>query len=532
MSETAVGTGHKRTWSDVTSIEGFLRFHSDTQPDAPAATFDGRTFSYGQIGDRTNRIANGLAAEGVRLGERVAIIDKNDHGTLEILIGARKLGAIEVAINWRLAPPEMSYIINDAEAKILFVHQDFADKLAAITADTTTVRKIIFFGSHPDHESFETWLARQDATDPGHTSGPDEIALLLYTSGTTGRPKGTMLANRNILAFIHAASEAFGTRPDGVHLICIPLFHVGGLVWSLFAMAQGNHVVGMREFDPDALIAAVPHYGVTHGMMVPAVIQMLLSRPAARSADFSTLQGITYGGSSISEKVLLDALATFKCGLYGMYGATELSFGLTMLPPSDHDAESRPELLRSVGKPLPGTTIKIVDPATLIELGEQEVGEIWVMSPQRALGYWKRPEDTAQTLRVDGWYRSGDLGYIKDGYLYLNDRLNDMVVSGGENVYPAEIERVLYEHPDVSEAAVFGVPDETWGEVARAAVVLTKQSTLTQAELIGFLRERLAGYKCPKHIDFVDALPRTPSGKVQRYVLREPYWAGRSRRIN
>jgi acyl-CoA synthetase (AMP-forming)/AMP-acid ligase II len=300
------------TWRDITRIEDFLRFHANTQPNAPAATFDGRTRSYGQMDDRTNRIANGLAAQGVRPGERIAIIDKNDHAALETLIGARKLGAIQVAINWRLAPPEMAYIINDAQALVLFVHQDFSDKLAANAAAVSTVRKIIVFGGHPDHESFEAWLARQDTSDPGHTSDADEIALLLYTSGTTGRPKGTMLANRNILAFIHSAAEAFGTRPDGVHLICIPLFHVGSLVWSLFAMAQGNHVVGMREFDPDALIAAIPQYGVTHGMMVPAVIQMLLSRPAARTTDFSMLQGITYGGSSISAKVLLDALTTFN----------------------------------------------------------------------------------------------------------------------------------------------------------------------------------------------------------------------------
>lgn len=516
----------------VVCLEDIVRIYAALQPDAPASTYDDHTVSYGELDARSNRVASGLAAAGVRPGDRIAIIDKNGHSTFETLFGARKLGAVQVAVNWRLASPEIAYIINDAEARVMFVHEEFAGKVAAIADEIGTVRKTIVFGADPVHDSFEEWLARQVETDPGRNSAANEIALQLYTSGTTGRPKGAMLTNANLVSFIRSAADTFGTRVHGVHLICIPLFHVGGLVWSLFAMAQGNHCVGMREFDPDGLIAVCPRYGVTHGMMVPAVIQMLLTRPTVRSADFSRLQGITYGGSSISEKVLLDALATFKCGFYGMYGATELSFGLTVLSPSDHDPESRPELLRSAGKPFPGSSIKIVDPATLEELGEQEIGEVWVRSPQRAAGYWKRPEDTAATFRADGWYRSGDLGYVKDGYLYLSDRLNDMVVSGAENIYPAEIERVLLEHPDVSEAAVFGIPDEAWGESVTAAVVVTSNSSVTPAELIGFMRERLAHYKCPKTINFVDSLPRTPSGKLQRYVLREPYWTGRSRRIS
>lgn len=517
---------------DIVRIEDIIRIYGTLQPDAPASTYDHDTVSYAALNARASRVASGLAAEGVRPGDRVAHVDKNGHSVSEILFGARKLGAVQVALNWRLAPPEMAYIINDSEAQVLFVHEELADKVAAIAGEIGTVRKIIVFGSDPVHESFEAWLARQVEIDPGRESGPDEVALMLYTSGTTGRPKGTMLTNANIVSFIRSAADGFGVRNDGVHLICVPLFHVGGLVWSIFSMAQGNHCVGMREFDPDGLIAACPQYRVTHGMMVPAVIQMLLTRPAVRTADFSSLKGITYGGSSIPEKVLLDALATFKCGFYGMYGATELSFGLTMLPPSDHDPESRPELLHSVGKPFPGTSIKMVDPLTLEEIGEQEVGEVWVRSPQRATGYWKRPKESAETFRADGWFRSSDLGYIKDGYLYLNDRLNDMVISGAENIYPAETERVLLEHPDVAEAAAFAIPDETWGEVVAASVVLVNKSSVTPAELIAFVRERLAHYKCPKIINIVDSLPRTASGKIQRFVLREPYWAGRSRRIN
>lgn len=266
-------------------------------------------------------------------------------------------------------------------------------------------------------------------------------------------------------------------------------------------------------------------------MTVPMVIQLLLSRPSVRTTDFSSLRVICYGGSIIAEKVLLDAIKTFGCGMYGMYGSTELSFGATILTPEEHLDASRHELLRSCGRPLPGSTIKVVDPATFAELEDSKAGEIWFKSPQRGLGYWKRPEATGDKFRTDGWYRTGDVGYIQNGYIYVSDRLDDMIISGAENIYPAEVERVLLHLPQVSEAAVFGIPDAKWGESVHAAVVLSKGSTADAAALIALTRQHLAHYKCPKSIDFVEMLPRNPSGKVLRAILRAPFWAGRGRRI-
>jgi acyl-CoA synthetase (AMP-forming)/AMP-acid ligase II len=266
-------------------------------------------------------------------------------------------------------------------------------------------------------------------------------------------------------------------------------------------------------------------------MTVPMVVQMLLSRPAARTADFSSLQVICYGGSTIPEKVLRDAIATFGCGMYGMYGATELSFGATILTPEEHVDASRPGLLRSCGRPLAGSVIQVVDPASLQPVPDGTPGEIWFRSPQLGLGYWKQPAATAAAFRSDGWYRTGDVGHVRDGYIYLSDRLNDMIISGGENIYPAEIERVLLEHQDVAEVVAFGIPDAKWGEAVHAVVVKAAGATADGGALLAFARERLARYKCPRSIAFAPSLPRNPSGKVQRAVLREPFWAGRVRRI-
>jgi acyl-CoA synthetase (AMP-forming)/AMP-acid ligase II len=509
-----------------------VRSHAANRPEAPMATFDGRTMTYGEIDARSSRLANALRAEGVSVESRVAIVAKNCHAMFETLFAARKVGAVQVAVNWRLAPDEMRYIIDDSDATIVFVGAPFVDAIASVRSQLPKVRKVIAIdGPAVGLFPYEEWLSGWPATDPGHISGPDEVVLQLYTSGTTGRPKGVLLMNRSVFAFVRAAEMLFLGSPDAVHMQALPLFHVGGINWSLQAFAQGSHCVAFSDFDPDTVIAEIARRRCTHLMTVPMVIQLLLSRPSVRTTDFSSLRVICYGGSIIAEKILRDAIKTFNCGMYGMYGSTELSFGASILMPEEHLDAARPELLRSCGRPLAGSAIKVIDPATLTELADSQAGEIWYKSAQRGLGYWKRPEVTSDKFRVDGWYRTGDVGYVKDGYLYISDRLDDMIISGAENIYPAEVERVLLELPQVSEAAVFGVPDEKWGESVHAAVVLSKGSRMDPSALIALTRERLAHYKCPRSIEFVDTLPRNPSGKVLRAILRAPYWAGRERRI-
>jgi long-chain acyl-CoA synthetase len=516
----------------IETLEGIVRSHAADRRDAPMATFDGRTMTYGEIDARSSRVGNALKAEGVSAEGRVAIVAKNCHAMFETLFAARKIGAVQVAVNWRLVPDEMRYIIDDADATIVFVGAPFVDAIASVRNQLPKVRKIIAIdGPARGLPSYEEWLGSWPPTDPGHVSSPDDVVLQLYTSGTTGRPKGVLLMNRSVFAFIRAAEKLFLGSPDAVHMQALPLFHVGGINWSLQAFAQGSHCVAFSDFDSDLVVAEIARRRCTHLMTVPMVIQLLLSRPSVRTTDFSSLRVICYGGSIIPEKVLRDAIETFDCGMYGMYGSTELSFGATVLTPDEHLDASRPELLRSCGRPLPGSAIRIIDPATLAELGDSQAGEIWYKSPQRGLGYWKRPEVTSEKFREDGWYRTGDVGYVKDGYIYISDRLDDLIISGAENIYPAEVERVLLELPQVSEAAVFGIPDEKWGESVHAAIVLSRGSRVDPSTLIALTRERLAHYKCPKSVEFVDTLPRNPSGKVLRAIMRAPYWEGKERRI-
>ncbi len=514
---------------EIASLEDIVRVHGRDRGDQPICTYDGRSLSYAEMDRRSSRIANALLAAGMRVDDRVAFIGKNSCAFFEVLFGVRKAGGILVPVNWRLSAEEMGYILDNSYSDIVFVERAYQPGLARVIAAWKVQPKLIVLA---DGELPESWLAAHGDADPGGRSSPEDIALQLYTSGTTGRPKGAMLMNRSIVAFIDAARGIFGLDPDARHLNCLPLFHVGGINWALQAMAQGAHCIGFRDFDPVRTLRAIGEERATHLMTVPAVIQMLVDNDGVNQGNYASLRAIVYGGSTIPERVIRDAVRIFGCGFYGMYGATELSFGNTLLTPEEHDFERYPDLVTSCGRPFDGSSAKIIDPATGAELPEGEVGEVWIFSPQRAKGYWNRPEATADVFLADGWYRTGDVGALRGGYLHLSDRLNDMIVSGGENVYPAEVERVLHEHPGVAEASAFGVPDAQWGESVAAAVVARPEAPFDEAELIAFVRQRLAHYKCPKHIIQRTELPRTASGKVQRHVLREPFWAGSERRIN
>jgi acyl-CoA synthetase (AMP-forming)/AMP-acid ligase II len=516
----------------ISTIEGIVRAHGVERPNAPMATFDGRTMTYGEMDARSNRVANALLAEGLSANSRIAIVAKNCHAMFETLFAVRKIGGVQVAVNWRLAPDEMRYIINDAEAAVIFVGAPFVQAISSVLDRMPSVRKVVVIdGPAQSFQFYEQWLGKWPATDPGYASNPDDVVLQLYTSGTTGRPKGVLLMNRSLFAFVHAAQKLFLGSPAAVHMQALPLFHVGGINWSLQAFSQGSHCIAFQDFEADAVIAEIERSRATHLMTVPMVIQLLLSRPSARKADFSSLRVICYGGSIIAEKILRDAIATFGCSMFGMYGSTELSFGATILTPEEHLDQTRPELLRSCGRPLPGSTIKVIDPSTSLELEDGKPGEIWFKSPQRGLGYWRQPEATADKFRSDGWYRTGDVGHVENGYIYISDRLDDMIISGAENIYPAEVERVLLELPQVAEAVVFGIPDLKWGESVHATIVRSSGSAVDASTLIALTRDHLAHYKCPRSIDFVETLPRNPSGKVLRTVLRAPFWAGQTRRI-
>jgi len=495
---------------------------------APAITYEGVTLSFGALDERSNRVAAALVADGVVPDDRVAILDKNAPEFFEVLFGAVKCGAVTVAVNWRLAAPEIAYIVNDADAKVLVVGSEFVGVIDAIRDELTTVKRIVVFGT-----DYESWLTPVGTADPGVVSGADDVVVQMYTSGTTGLPKGVMLTNANLITGLETLRARAGIEGDSVSLVVMPLFHIAGSGWGLLCLAAGAHIVVHREIDPAALVTALDEHRITHALFVPAVLQFLLAVPALATADLSALQLVVYGASPISREVLVRSLAAFRCGFMQAYGLTETTGGVVILDVDDHDPDGpHADRLRAAGKPLPSAEIRVVD-GNGNDVAVGEVGEVLIRSPQVMRGYWRQPEATAAAIDADGWFRSGDAGYLDaDGYLYIHDRVKDMIVSGGENIYPAEIENVLMANPDIADAAVIGVPDDRWGETVKAVVVRAPDRDVAEADILAWCRTRLAGYKCPTSIDWADVLPRNPSGKILKKDLRAPYWAGRERQVN
>jgi long-chain acyl-CoA synthetase len=524
------------------SLAGIIRQQAALRPDAPALTSTGRTLTFAELDRRSSQVAQALATEGVGHQERVAFIEKNSAEWFEVLLGGAKLNAVNVSVNWRLSPREMAEIVNDADARVLVVGHEFRGHLAEFEDQLTSVTKTVVLGGDHDgekdkekHERYEDWLARHPANDPGAASGPDDVAFQLYTSGTTGLPKGVMLTNANF-GMVDRTSVEWALDAASVNLVAMPLFHIGGGGWAIIGMWNGAHSVVLREVDPGAVLDAVPRHGVTNAFLVPAVIQMMLLHPDCPTTDFSSLRTVLYGASPISSDVLSRAIETFGCGFAQAYGLTETTGAVTILRPGDHEPDGpRAALLRSCGLPFAWVEIRIADPDSGEPLPVGQVGEIWTRSAQNMKGYWRKPDETAKTITADGWLRTGDAGYLDGaGYVFIHDRVKDMVVSGGENIYPAEVENVLFAHPGVADVAVIGVPSERWGETVKAVVVRKASAdgdALTADELIAFSRARLAHFKCPTSVDFVEVLPRNPSGKVLKRQLREPYWAGTSRGV-
>ncbi|MGH9017896.1 MAG: long-chain-fatty-acid--CoA ligase [Acidimicrobiales bacterium] len=529
------------------TVAGMLRANVAVGGDRPMFRVAGTTVTWAEHYGRACRVARALESEGVGPGDRVAFLDRNGLAYFEILFGGAMAGAVNVAVNWRLAPAEMAAVIDDSQAPLLVVHPEFAPCLAAMASGLPRVRRIVVLGDAgagvdeggasdgARRVGYEDWLAAEGATDPGHVGQADDVSMQLYTSGTTGLPKGVMLANRNIATMMEeAGSEAFGIDSSTVSLVAMPLFHIGGSGWALTAMSRGGTSVILRDMDPSELIRLVERERITHAFLVPAVLMLLLGTAGIEKADLSSLDTIFYGASPIAEDVLVRCMDIIGCQFAQVYGMTETSGAIVSLEFNDHDPSGdRRHLLRAAGRALPGVEIRIVDPDTADDVATGTVGEIWTRSAYNMVGYWDKAQETARTITDGGWLHTGDAGYLDDeGYLFLHDRIKDMVVSGGENIYPAEVENVLLGIDGVVDAAVIGVPDDTWGETVKAIVVRAPEATVTDAEIIALCRDRLAHYKCPTSIDAADVLPRNPSGKILKRELREPYWVGRERRVH
>ena len=516
------------------TLANIVRTHGRERGDRPMITYGQRTISYAEMDRASNRAARGLAAEGVAAQDRIAFLDKNGPEYFEVLFGGGKINAVNVAVNWRLAPPEMEYTINDAEAKVLFVGPEFLPHLTEIERKLHTVKKIVVLGEHPRHESYAAWAARQSAEDTGLVSAPGDVAMQLYTSGTTGLPKGAMLTNANLGTILPHVSSPWSVDDTSVNVVTMPLFHIGGSGWALCGMWNGCHSILFREFVPQEILSALVRHRATNAIFVPAMLQVLAAVPGAADGDYSALRSIVYGASPITDEVLLRAMKTFRCAFIQVYGLTETTGAITELSFADHDPDGpRARLLRSAGKPYPWVELRIVDPETERDRAVGEVGELWTRSVQNMKGYWNKPEETARTFTRDGWLKSGDAGFVDaEGYVFLTDRVKDMIVSGGENIYPAEVENALSGHPDIADVAVIGVPHDKWGETVKAIAVRRAGAEPTAEDIIAYARQRLAHYKCPTSVDFTETLPRNPSGKLLKRQLREPYWKGHERRIH
>jgi long-chain acyl-CoA synthetase len=517
---------------NLSTTADFLRYWAGEKPDHLAVVWAGGTLTYRELDDRSSQVANALLAEGVGAGDRVAYLDKNSPEQIELFFGAAKINAVPTPVNFRLAPPEVAFVVTDGAAKVFAVGEEFLAGVEKIEGELSSTR-LVTIGAVPGRTSFDDWRSAHPATDPKAPVSVDDVAYQLYSSGTTGRPKGVQLTHANLTFGVGTFAGLLGLDSESVSMVAMPLYHIGGGGWALAGFRLGATNVLVREAIPSDLVSVIESERVTHAFLVPAVLQFMLAVPGVEERDFSSLRYLLYGASPISETVLAGSIRTFGCGFVQAYGLTESTGMVVYLPAEDHDLDGpNKQRLRAIGVPVPGMEVRVTEPGSTEELPPGQVGEICVKGPMVMKGYWNLPDATSATIGADGWMRTGDAGYSdQDGYFYIHDRVKDMIVSGGENIYPAELENVIMSHPAVADAAVIGVPSDKWGETPKAVVVLVAGAELTESDLIAYCRESLAGFKVPTSVDFAAELPRNPSGKVLKKDLRAPYWEGQTRLV-
>jgi fatty-acyl-CoA synthase len=510
------------------TLEEILTHWAQTQPDAPAIAGEGLSYSYGDLDVLTRKAIALFAAHGIAPGDRVAFLGKNHPLYGLMLCAAMRYGAVMAPVGWRLAPREIAYILEDTGAKLLIATDAFVDTARAAMESMTAAPELLSVAAMLDELAS---LAPATYTP----AGPDDAILQLYTSGTTGNPKGATLSNRNLCELrvegIRAGLSYYTDYRSGdCMLVVMPIAHIGGTGSFMMAVESGIRAVFEPEFTPDTVIDAVMA-GTTHMFLVPAALQFMIQHPRAGVTDFSNLRYFMYGAAPMPLELLKQAVATMpNTQFLQVYGMTETTGTISILPPEDHDIAGN-ERMRSAGKALPGVRIEVRGPDNA-EVPRGTIGEVCIHSPSNTAGYWKLPEATASTIDADGWLHTGDAGIMDaDGYVYIQDRIKDMIISGGENVYPAEVENAIFGHPAVAEVAVIGIPSATWGEEVKACIVPKPGAAVDEADIIAWARSRIAAFKAPKSVDVIDVMPRNASGKILRRQLRAPYWEGQERQV-
>lgn len=504
-----------------------LGMHATQEPGRIATKFEGRETSYQQLRDWASLLAADLVRAGLGPDDRIGYLGKNSDAYFALLFAVSRIGAVLVPLNWRLATEELAFIVDDSTMKHLFADAAFIDDAQSL-ADAGQVATTLL-GDEPPADG----QALPDRDLP-ELPRSDDVVFQVYTSGTTGRPKGAMLTHANILALrapgYDAGLQWFPAANSTLGAV-LPVAHIAGTAYACFGFFAGARVVISREFDPQETLELIEAEGVNHILFAPAVMRLVMEHGRARSTDFSSLKFITYGAAPIPEVLLRDALALFGCGFVQMYGMSEAAGGVVALSPEDHISGVN-DRLRSAGRAMPGVEVGIVGEGWSL-MSPGETGEIVVRSGAVMKGYWNRPEANAEVLGPNGWFRTGDIGRMDaDGYVYVLDRAKDMIISGGENVYPAEVENAIFGHVDVVDVAVVGIPSDEWGEEVAAIIVPVPGAEVTRTTITAWLEGKIARFKFPKHVHLATEIPRNAGGKILRRTLREPYWQDRQRKIN
>ena len=513
---------------ELKTFDEFLNYWAKDRPDGTALEMDGRVTTYGEVDVLTRQLIALFQKHGIGHGDRIAWLGKNSDRYFTLLYAAARMGVVMAPIGWRLAPPEIGYILSDTGTKLMFVEEGFIDTAEKVTGVIENPPRVLEAeGAFREAAGMEP--ARYEP------AGEHDAILQLYTSGTTGNPKGVGLSNHNMFALRKPSLDAdapwhrYG-ESDCI-LAAMPCAHIGGTGLAAIAVANGIRAQVLAEFTPDGVLNAIEN-GATHMFLVPAAIQFVIMHPLAKETDFTNLRYLMYGAAPMPLELLKLAVATMPTtGFLQVYGMTETTGTVTMLPPEDHSLEGN-ERMRSAGKAVPGVTIQIRDENNR-EAPLGEIGEICILSPSNTAGYWNRPDATAETIDTDGWLHTGDAGIMDaDGYVYIQDRIKDMIISGGENVYPAEVENAIFGHPAIAEVAVIGIPSERWGEEVKACCVAKPGMEIEEGDVLAYARERIAPFKVPKSIDIIAEMPRNASGKILRRQLRAPYWEGQDRQVS